>query len=480
MPLTHVKISRSRRACFLVLVTTISAALFIAVHIPSSAGNARLRSTTSTSLVGYSPPLSLPSNIAPSPNFNNYCSSTGYDNSSKCITAVTSAIDNARSQEGVGPINLPSDFASLSPNLQIFEVTNLERVDRGLPPAVATTAQLNQVAQQAAGNNTDPSLFGINISWGSNWAAGYSNALEADYSWMYDDGYGSANASCTSPTSSGCWGHRANILATFGNSTAYAGTGYVSGGSFQNSYTYILAGGMVSSSDYVVTAWSGLVGAQSTNSNSLLNPAAGVSDPAASLGSMFTTQLNKPIVGMAATPDGKGYWLVASDGGIFTFGDAGFYGSTGAMVLNKPIVGMAATPDGKGYWLVASDGGIFTFGDAGFYGSAASTFSGVPAVGMAASASGQGYWIAESNGQIMNFGDASPLSETLAQSPITSVTPTSNHGGLWLISANGSSTGLGDAATMSYPSIPGSGVAVAGTPGQAGLWVATSQGAVLG
>jgi hypothetical protein len=46
---------------------------------------------------------------------------------------------------------------------------------------------------------------------------------------------------------------------------------------------------------------------------------------------------------MAATPGGKGYWLVASDGGIFDFGDANFYGSTGAISLNKPIVGMAAT-----------------------------------------------------------------------------------------------------------------------------------------
>ena len=73
---------------------------------------------------------------------------------------------------------------------------------------------------------------------------------------------------------------------------------------------------------------------------------------------------------MAPTPDGNGYWLVASDGGIFSFGDAAFYGSTGAIRLNKPIVGMAPTPDGKGYWMVASDGGIFTFGDAAFYGSA--------------------------------------------------------------------------------------------------------------
>ena len=60
---------------------------------------------------------------------------------------------------------------------------------------------------------------------------------------------------------------------------------------------------------------------------------------------------------------------MAGDGGIFTFGDAAFYGSTGGFRLNKPIVGMAATPDGRGYWLVASDGGIFTFGDAAFYGS---------------------------------------------------------------------------------------------------------------
>ena len=70
-------------------------------------------------------------------------------------------------------------------------------------------------------------------------------------------------------------------------------------------------------------------------------------------------RLNKPVVGMAPTSDGKGYWLVAADGGIFAFGDAAFHGSTGAMRLNKPVVGMAPTPDGKGYWLVAADGGIF-------------------------------------------------------------------------------------------------------------------------
>jgi ribosomal protein L24E len=72
---------------------------------------------------------------------------------------------------------------------------------------------------------------------------------------------------------------------------------------------------------------------------------------------------------MAASPTGRGYWLVAADGGIFSFGDAGFFGSTGAITLNQPITAMAASPTGKGYWFVAADGGIFSFGDAAFYGS---------------------------------------------------------------------------------------------------------------
>lgn len=43
---------------------------------------------------------------------------------------------------------------------------------------------------------------------------------------------------------------------------------------------------------------------------------------------------------MAATPTGKGYWLVASDGGVFTYGDAKYCGSTGNIDLWQPIVGV--------------------------------------------------------------------------------------------------------------------------------------------
>ena len=80
---------------------------------------------------------------------------------------------------------------------------------------------------------------------------------------------------------------------------------------------------------------------------------------------------------------GKGYWLVGADGGVFSFGDASYYGSTGAMTLNKPIVAAMATPDGKGYWLVGADGGVFSFGDASYYGSTGAMTLNKPIVGVA-------------------------------------------------------------------------------------------------
>jgi len=138
-------------------------------------------------------------------------------------------------------------------------------------------------------------------------------------------------------------------------------------------------------------------------------------------GSTGNIHLNRPIVGMAPSPDAKGYWLVASDGGVFAFGDAGFYGSTGSLTLNRPIVGMAPTPDAKGYWLVASDGGVFAFGDAGFYGSTASS-SGDPVERLVSTPSGHGYWVIQQNGTATPFGDAgsaAPPAQALLFTPST-------------------------------------------------------------
>ncbi|MGH9918072.1 MAG: hypothetical protein ACRD6W_04265, partial [Nitrososphaerales archaeon] len=77
------------------------------------------------------------------------------------------------------------------------------------------------------------------------------------------------------------------------------------------------------------------------------------------LGSMAGHHLNAPIVGIASS--GDGYWLAGADGGVFSFG-APFYGSLPAMRIrpSAPIVGIAPTPDEGGYWLVGADGGVFS------------------------------------------------------------------------------------------------------------------------
>jgi hypothetical protein len=124
-------------------------------------------------------------------------------------------------------------------------------------------------------------------------------------------------------------------------------------------------------------------------------------------GSTGSKRLNQPIVSMIPTRSGRGYWLVAADGGIFTFGDARFLGSTGSLRLNRPVIGGIATRTGRGYALVASDGGVFTFGDAKFFGSGAG--SGHSFVGLVPVRS-NGYWLLTSSGTLVPFGSARPVS----------------------------------------------------------------------
>jgi len=183
------------------------------------------------------------------------------------------------------------------------------------------------------------------------------------------------------------------------------------------------------------------------------------------LGDLSAFPLNQPVVGMAQTPDGGGYWMVASDGGIFSFGDAQFYGSTGAITLNKPIVGMAATPDGKGYWLVASDGGIFAFGDAQFYGSTGAISLNQPVVGMTATPDGKGYWFVASDGGIFAYGDAAFHGSTGAitlNEPIVGMATTSDGSGYWLVASDGGIFGFN---APYYGSLPGSGTSVTDVAG---------------
>jgi hypothetical protein len=119
-----------------------------------------------------------------------------------------------------------------------------------------------------------------------------------------------------------------------------------------------------------------------------------------------SVKLSHRITAMAPTASGAGLWMVGIDGGVFTSGDAGYFGSMGTKRLAQPIVGMAATPSGRGYWLVATDGGIFAFGDARFHGSMGGTPLVAPVVGMTSTSTGAGYWLVAADGGIFAFGDA--------------------------------------------------------------------------
>jgi beta-lactamase class A len=197
------------------------------------------------------------------------------------------------------------------------------------------------------------------------------------------------------------------------------------------------------------------------------------------------TGLASPVVGMAATPDGLGYWAVASDGGIFAFGNAAFEGSTGGMRLDAPIVGMAATSDGGGYWLVASDGGVFAFGDAAFLGSMGGRPLNQPIVGMAATPSGHGYWLTASDGGVFSFGDAAFLGSmggTHLNEPVVGMAATPSGGGYFMTASDGGIFAFGNATfegSLGGTPINEPVVGIAVSPSGHGYWLAAADGGVF-
>ncbi len=202
---------------------------------------------------------------------------------------------------------------------------------------------------------------------------------------------------------------------------------------------------------------------------------------AAFYGSMAGARLNSPITHIVSTSDGLGYWLVAGDGGTFAFGDAAFFGSMGGHRLNAPVVDMAPTPDGGGYWLVAADGGIFAFGDARFHGSMGGRPLNRPVVGITADTQTGGYWEVASDGGVFAF-DAPFVGSTGAlrlNRPIVSMA-TSTGTGYWFVASDGGVfafglpfRGSGGGHAISAPIV---GMAADSTTG--GYWLVGGDGAV--
>jgi hypothetical protein len=200
------------------------------------------------------------------------------------------------------------------------------------------------------------------------------------------------------------------------------------------------------------------------------------------------------VVGIV--PAGRnGYWLDASDGGVFAYGITQFYGSipglglhpAGSGVpnsLNAPIVGMVPSIDDGGYFMVASDGGVFAFGDAHFAGSCPGIggCSG-SAVAVMPDHSGNGYWLVTSTGNIYTFGDA-PYFGAPGHGTVTSAVATPDGLGYWILLSDGEVFAYGDAGKLGAPPAtnfngfdPAN--AIFTTSDGAGYWVSSAQGAVF-
>ena len=217
---------------------------------------------------------------------------------------------------------------------------------------------------------------------------------------------------------------------------------------------------------------------------------------AAFYGSMGGTPLQRPVVGITPSASRTGYWLVASDGGIFSFGNSSYYGSIPGIglhpagsglpnSLNAPIVGMVPSVSGHGYFMVASDGGVFAFGDAHFAGSCPGIGGCVgSAVSVMPDSTGKGYWLVTNLGAVYAFGDAQFYGAPPAQSvPVVDAVATPDWRGYWLLYANGEVTGFGDATTQGAPLGYVNGFnaasAIFPTADGKGYWVASGRGDVF-
>ena len=205
----------------------------------------------------------------------------------------------------------------------------------------------------------------------------------------------------------------------------------------------------------------------------------------------LTLPLSSVVVTMAPNPvapaDNEGYWLASADGGVYAQGNAGFYGSLGALRLQGPVVAMAATPDGKGYWLAALDGGVFAFGDAPFLGSMGGTALVSAVTGMAPSHSGLGYWMVAGDGGIFTFGDApfhGSIGGTILNDPVVGMAAMSDDGGYYMVATDGGIFTFGNApyygslggGLNGNPNVilPISGIALA--QGRTGYWLLDPDG----
>jgi hypothetical protein len=190
----------------------------------------------------------------------------------------------------------------------------------------------------------------------------------------------------------------------------------------------------------------------------------------ASLGSPPKLRRADRPAALAADPAGAGYWVLTSEGQVFSFGHARRYPPEfreGRAPRSARAVGVAAAPGGAGYWVLWSDGVVHAYGDAPILGSP--DFPGHRFTAIAATADGPGYWVVSASGRVFPFGAAwgePPTSGIVLHGEVVGIAGAPDGAGYWLIGANGSVRGFGSARlspVLPNPLRLGRAVAIAST-----------------
>ncbi len=463
---------------------------------------------------------SLPANLPESPPVPPACG--GNPAVPDCAEGMLVTLDEARTAIGLPPYEVPAAFDRLPSEQQIFELSNLDRIDAGLPPAQALDVSMVQTALAAAQSNQEPPLpttvdGGTVQASGGSLAIGYLSPLDAYYQWMYADGPGGANRACTAAGQPACWDHRRVVLTDYGGTAQLAGAA-TSG----HTTTELLAGVSNPGGGSAELTWTGAqefgagrpapvvagIGpswgvAGSTISLSGFNLAGGSVSfggaPAASSCSATGCSATVPAGGGAVditvtTPNGTsatwsndvfhygsgGYWIADAAGQVFAFGAARGFGNPPPGI---PVASVVATPDHAGYWVANAAGSVWGFGDARPLGSGAGLPA--PAVGMARTPDGGGYWLVTSQGGILTFGDAVQHGSTLGlplKAPIVGIAATPDGGGYWLVASDGGIFAFGDAVFRGSTGalrLRAPVVGMAATSDGGGYWLVASDGGIF-
>jgi hypothetical protein len=189
-------------------------------------------------------------------------------------------------------------------------------------------------------------------------------------------------------------------------------------------------------------------------------------------------------VGIAPAADGNGYWIVKTDGGVFSYGSAVFHGSAGGAPIAQPAIAIVATGDGGGYYLAATDGGVFSYGDGAFHGSMGGKPLNAPVVGIARDATSGGYWLAAADGGVFSFGDAvfaGSMGGQALNAPVVSIAAAPG-GGYWMVASDGGVFSFGGAqfyGSMGGKSLAAPVVGMAATPSGHGYWLVAADGGIF-